>query len=190
MLLSILGSRIARTTRPFESLVRSSYGSLFPEGRTKSRSIVSTAFRASSALTNTARTRPVIKSSVLFGLKPEQVRSASTHGDHVQLWLLERVIALSLPAVIPLAFVFEHPITDGILALLVVMHSHWGLEALIVDYARPLVVGNVLPKVMHVSLYAASAATLAGLLMLIYTGPGIARVCKDGWAIGKGKQTA
>ena len=62
-----------------------------------------------------------------------------------------------------------------------------GLEAIIVDYARPIVVGPVVPKVLMASLYAISALTLAGLLVLIYNGPGISKSIKQGWAIGKDK---
>ena len=62
-----------------------------------------------------------------------------------------------------------------------------GLEAIIVDYARPIVVGPVVPKVLMTSLYLLSALTLAGLLVLVYNGPGISKVIKQGWAIGKDK---
>lgn len=60
-----------------------------------------------------------------------------------------------------------------------------GLEAIITDYARPSVVGNVVPKVLHSSLLLLSAATLAGLLLLINNGPGVAKTMKNFWAIGK-----
>lgn len=61
------------------------------------------------------------------------------------------------------------------------------MEAIIIDYARPIVVGPVLPKILFVSLYLVSALTLAGLLVLVYNGPGISKVIKQGWAIGKDK---
>lgn len=61
------------------------------------------------------------------------------------------------------------------------------MEAIIVDYARPIVVGPIVPKVCFVVLYLLSALTLAGLLVLVYNGPGISKAIKQGWAIGKDK---
>lgn len=63
-----------------------------------------------------------------------------------------------------------------------------GLEAIILDYARPIVVGTLVPKVAFLSLYLISAATLAGLFVLIYNGPGLLNVIKQGWAIGKDRK--
>jgi len=57
------------------------------------------------------------------------------------------------------------------------------LEAIILDYARPIVVGTLVPKVAFLMLNLLSAATLAGLLVLM-------KVIKNGWAIGKDKQKA
>ncbi|KOC67599.1 Putative succinate dehydrogenase [ubiquinone] cytochrome b small subunit, mitochondrial [Habropoda laboriosa] len=112
-------------------------------------------------------------------------KGSTTTGDHVRLWVIERIAAAALPIIIPAALISESVILDGIMSVLVVMHSHWGLEAIITDYARPSVVGPVLPKVLHLSLILLSAATLCGLFILINNGPGVSRAIKDGWAIGK-----
>lgn len=63
-----------------------------------------------------------------------------------------------------------------------------GLEAIILDYARPIVVGTLVPKVAFLLLNLLSAATLAGLLVLIYNGPGLTQTIKQGWAIGKDRE--
>lgn len=60
-----------------------------------------------------------------------------------------------------------------------------GFEAIVVDYLRPSVVGPTAPKVGKFLLYWFSAVMLAGLLVLIYSGNGIANAVKKGWAIGK-----
>ncbi|XP_017767125.1 PREDICTED: succinate dehydrogenase [ubiquinone] cytochrome b small subunit, mitochondrial [Eufriesea mexicana] len=112
-------------------------------------------------------------------------KATTTTGDHVRMWVLERIVAVALPAVIPAAIYCENAILDGILSVLVVMHTHWGFEAIITDYARPSVVGPVLPKVLHFSLLVLSAVTLCGLFVLINNGPGVSRAIKDAWAIGK-----
>lgn len=110
---------------------------------------------------------------------------AATAGDHVRLWVMEKVVSAALPILLPTALIMENQILDGLLSVLVVIHTHWGLEAIITDYARPSVVGNVVPKVLHSSLLLLSAATLAGLLLLINNGPGVAKTMKNFWAIGK-----
>jgi len=62
------------------------------------------------------------------------------------------------------------------------------LEAIIVDYVRPIVVGPVAPKVAFLMLNLLSIATLAGLFVLIYNGPGIVKIIKQGWVIGKDRE--
>lgn len=62
------------------------------------------------------------------------------------------------------------------------------MEAIIVDYVRPAVVGPVAPKVAFLMLNLLSIATLAGLFVLIYNGPGIVNIIKQGWAIGKDRE--
>lgn len=58
-----------------------------------------------------------------------------------------------------------------------------GIEAMITDYVRPAIVGNVLPKVAHASLLLLSMATLGGLFYLIYNDIGIAKSVKKLWAV-------
>ncbi|XP_076643177.1 succinate dehydrogenase, subunit D [Halictus rubicundus] len=116
----------------------------------------------------------------------QQNRNAATPtGDHVRLWVMERVIAVALPIVIPAALITESAILDGVMSVLVVMHTHWGLEAIITDYARPSVVGPILPKILHATLILLSAVTLAGLFVLIHNGPGVSVSIKNFWAIGQ-----
>ncbi|EFN84479.1 Putative succinate dehydrogenase [ubiquinone] cytochrome b small subunit, mitochondrial [Harpegnathos saltator] len=67
------------------------------------------------------------------------------------------------------------------------MHSHWGLEAIIVDYVRPIVFGTIMPKVATLMLNLLSIATLTGLLLLIYNGPGLTKVIKQMWAVSSSK---
>ncbi|XP_077267961.1 succinate dehydrogenase, subunit D [Temnothorax americanus] len=119
-----------------------------------------------------------------------QTRAASAQGDHVRLWVIERIVSASFLSLIPAALIFENKFIDILLAAAIVMHTHWGLEAIVLDYARPIVVGTLVPKVAFLMLNLLSAATLAGLLVLIYNGPGLTKVIKNGWAIGKDRQKA
>lgn len=65
-----------------------------------------------------------------------------------------------------------------------------GLEAIVLDYARPIVVGTLVPKVAFFMLNLLSAATLAGLLVLIYNGPGLTKIIKYGWTINTDRRKA
>ncbi|KYQ47365.1 Putative succinate dehydrogenase [ubiquinone] cytochrome b small subunit, mitochondrial [Trachymyrmex zeteki] len=114
-----------------------------------------------------------------------QTRATSAQGDHVRLWLIERIVSASFLSLIPAALVLENKFIDIVLAAAIVMHTHWGLEAIIVDYVRPIVVGTLVPKVAFLMLNLLSVATLAGLFVLIYNGPGLTKTIKNGWAIGK-----
>ncbi|XP_037897609.1 succinate dehydrogenase [ubiquinone] cytochrome b small subunit, mitochondrial-like [Glossina fuscipes] len=79
---------------------------------------------------------------------------------------------------IPAAFLVPSQTLDDLMAVSLVIHSHWGIEATITDYVRPAIVGNVLPKVSHASLLLLSMATLGGLFYLIYNDIGIAKSVK------------
>jgi len=156
--------------------------------------------RATSSLANLSRSvvpnasncskyRILSKLPAQLTVSMTQTRAASVH-DHVRLWVIERIVAASLLSLIPAALLFENKLLDILMAVAVVMHTHWGLEAIVLDYARPIVVGTLVPKLAFLMLNLISAATLAGLLVLIYNGPGLAKVIKDGWEIGKDRQNA
>lgn len=59
---------------------------------------------------------------------------------------------------------------------------------MVVDYLRPSVVGNVVPKVAHIALILMSVAALGGLFYFIKNDIGLANGIKRFWAI-KGKDT-
>ncbi|KAG8222011.1 hypothetical protein J437_LFUL002772 [Ladona fulva] len=104
----------------------------------------------SQKLKNSDVSESILRCSVIkkFSVSPRQL-SAESH-DHSKLWTVERVVAMNTLALVPAAFIFQSPFMDCLISLLLVMHSHWGLEAIIVDYMRPRVVGPVLPKVSMV----------------------------------------
>lgn len=51
------------------------------------------------------------------------------------------------------------------------------------DYVRPILFGNVVPKVAHGILLLLSMATLGGLLYFVYNDIGIAKGIRKLWAI-------
>jgi len=54
-----------------------------------------------------------------------QSRAASAQGDHVRLWVIERIVSASFLSLIPAALLFESKFIDILLAAAVVMHTHW-----------------------------------------------------------------
>ncbi|KYN40422.1 Putative succinate dehydrogenase [ubiquinone] cytochrome b small subunit, mitochondrial [Trachymyrmex septentrionalis] len=127
------------------------------------------------------------KLSVQSTVSMTQTRAASTHGDHVRLWIIEKIVSVSFLPLLPAALLFENKFIDIVLAAAIVIHTHWGLEAIIIDYARPIVVGTLFPKVAFLMLNILSVVTLAGLFVLIYNGPGLTKTIKSGWAISKNR---
>ncbi|XP_030369772.1 succinate dehydrogenase [ubiquinone] cytochrome b small subunit, mitochondrial [Scaptodrosophila lebanonensis] len=118
-------------------------------------------------------------------------RMASAESSHTALWTVERIVSAALLGVIPAAFIAPSQALDALLAVSVVIHAHWGVEAMVVDYLRPSVVGNILPKVAHVGLILISIATLGGLFYFIKNDVGLANGIKRFWAIkGKDSQEA
>lgn len=55
----------------------------------------------------------------------QQYREGSSSSDHVKLWQMERITSAALPIILPAALIMENPLLDGILATLVVVHTHW-----------------------------------------------------------------
>lgn len=54
-----------------------------------------------------------------------QTRAASTQGDHVRLWLIERIVSASFLSLVPAALLFESKFIDILLAAAIVVHTHW-----------------------------------------------------------------
>jgi len=116
-------------------------------------------------------------------LSKQIVRQMSATGDHVTLWTAEKIVSGVLVAVVPLAFIFPSAILDYLLAFSITIHSHWGIEAIVLDYVRPSIFGPVIPKISIAAVYALSALTLGGLFYFIYTDVGIVNAIKMLWKL-------
>ncbi|KAJ3638422.1 hypothetical protein MTP99_001788 [Tenebrio molitor] len=104
-------------------------------------------------------------------------------GDHSKMWPVEKALSLSLIFLIPAAIAMPNPIFDNLAAVAAVIHFHWGLEACVVDYVRPIIVGNILPKLTLGLLYLISATTLGGLIYYNVNDIGIGKTIRKFWAI-------
>ena len=110
-------------------------------------------------------------------------RFSAEGGNHATIWNIERGLILAMMGIIPAAFISPSQTMDSLLAVAIVIHQHWGLEAMVVDYIRPSVLGPLLPKVAHFSLYLFSVAVTGGLFYLIYNDIGIAESIKKLWSV-------
>ncbi|RWS15846.1 succinate dehydrogenase [ubiquinone] cytochrome b small subunit: mitochondrial-like protein [Dinothrombium tinctorium] len=102
----------------------------------------------------------------------------SSDHSHSKLWTAERVLSAALIAVMPASFFVPLPAMDYLFALSVIVHIHWGMEAIVVDYIRPSVFGNVIPKVSLAALYLLSILALGGLFYFNYSDVGVTQAIR------------
>uniref|UniRef100_A0A182NFY7 Succinate dehydrogenase [ubiquinone] cytochrome b small subunit n=1 Tax=Anopheles dirus TaxID=7168 RepID=A0A182NFY7_9DIPT len=114
-------------------------------------------------------------------LTVSSARFADAHDNHVMLWSAERVLSVGLLCVIPVGIMFPSKIGDTLMAISIVNHQHWGLEAMVTDYVRAILFGRIVPKLAHGLLIALSAVTLGGLFYFNYNDIGIAGVVRKIW---------
>ena len=106
---------------------------------------------------------------------------ATATENHSKLWTAERLLSASLLAA-PVAFVVPIPGMDYLLAAAIVIHVHWGLEAIVVDYIRPSIFGPVVPKISLLLLYLLSVLSLGGLFYFNYSDVGLVGGLKMAWS--------
>lgn len=109
------------------------------------------------------------------------VKSGS--GDHAKMWTAEKVVSLiQIPALV-VPFMWTTPVTDALFCTLAVLHSHWGVEAIVVDYIRPSLFGGktLIPNICQGLVWFLSGLTLGGLYYFNYTDVGIINAIKMLW---------
>lgn len=94
---------------------------------------------------------------------------------------MERGVSAGLLAIIPAAFLLPVPGMDYALALAMVAHTHWGIEAIAIDYVRPNIFGPIIPKVALGTVYLLSGLALGGLFWFNYTDVGVANGLRMAW---------
>ncbi|XP_055523663.1 succinate dehydrogenase [ubiquinone] cytochrome b small subunit, mitochondrial [Wyeomyia smithii] len=125
---------------------------------------------------------PALLGRTLRHFTATPVRRAAAGGNHTTLWTAEKALSLALLGVLPVGMMYPSQATDAVIAVCVVMHFHWGLEAIVTDYVRPILFGHTVPKVCHALLLVVSAATLGGLFCFIHNDIGIANTIRKIWA--------
>lgn len=126
-----------------------------------------------------------VSTQKLVPYKPQvtAVRLASADSNYVWIWKAERILAASMIAIVPGAFMFPSPVMDCLLAMSATLHMHWGVETVAVDYIRPALFGNVIPKIAVGAVYALSISALVGLLYFNFTDVGIVKAIQMLWTV-------
>jgi len=106
-------------------------------------------------------------------------------GDHVKMWTAERLVSLAQIPICFVPFVMTNPFTDAVFCTLAMLHSHWGIEAIVVDYIRPSLFNGstVIPNIAVAMVWALSAFTLGALYYFNYTDVGIINAIKMLWRL-------
>jgi len=106
-------------------------------------------------------------------------------GDHVKMWTAERLVSIAQIPICIVPFMWTNPINDAIFCTLAILHSHWGIEAIVVDYIRPSLFGGstVIPNICVSLVWALSAFTLGALYYFNYTDVGIINAIKMLWRL-------
>jgi len=113
----------------------------------------------------------------------QEAQDCKSGDNYAKLWTIERGVAIAMVPLVPVAFVFTSPAMDYLVAFTFTLHAHWGLEASVIDYLRPKVVGEPIAKFSHAMVYAISAFTLGGLCYFNYTDVGIINAIKMFWKL-------
>eukprot|EP00090_Calanus_glacialis_P029359 TRINITY_DN47109_c0_g1_i1.p1 TRINITY_DN47109_c0_g1~~TRINITY_DN47109_c0_g1_i1.p1 ORF type:complete len:151 (+),score=45.48 TRINITY_DN47109_c0_g1_i1:50-502(+) len=106
-------------------------------------------------------------------------------GDHVRMWTAERAVSIAQIPAILIPFLHTTPMTDALFCTLAVLHSHWGIEAIVVDYIRPSLFNGstVIPNICVALVWVLSAFTLGALYYFAYTDVGIINAIKMLWKL-------
>lgn len=141
--------------------------------------LMRSAGRPSGILLSAARQLPVTSTTAF---STSQQRASQDHG---RLWSAERVVSAALLPASILPFLYTTPATDALFCTLAVLHSHWGIEAIVVDYIRPSLFGGskVIPNIAVGLVWASSAFVLGALYYFNYTDVGLVNAIKMLWSL-------
>ncbi|KAF9949598.1 membrane anchor subunit of succinate dehydrogenase, Sdh4 [Mortierella alpina] len=102
------------------------------------------------------------------------------HGSHH--WNFERLLSVSMiPLFAVSAFSGSHPVTDGLLGVVVPIHAHMGFDAMITDYLHPGKVGVLGNKAISWTLRGATLLVLVGCYQFNAVDIGLTEVVKKSW---------
>uniref|UniRef100_A0A6G1SHB1 Succinate dehydrogenase [ubiquinone] cytochrome b small subunit n=1 Tax=Aceria tosichella TaxID=561515 RepID=A0A6G1SHB1_9ACAR len=126
---------------------------------------------------NISHARALYTSRILTNSHQESPNLHPMH-SHDKLWKAERYLSWALLGVLPAAWVIPHPLMDYAVATSLVVHVHWGVEAIVTDYIRPAIFGPFIPKVSIALVYVLSVLAASGLFIFNWTDVGLTQAFK------------
>ncbi|XP_064651052.1 succinate dehydrogenase [ubiquinone] cytochrome b small subunit A, mitochondrial-like [Lineus longissimus] len=97
-------------------------------------------------------------------------------------WAIERYLATGLIFVIPAAFLYPNPVLEYLMTAGVVLHAHWGLDTVSIDYVHRKVLP---PKVCETLVLSMGIVAFACLCYFNYNDVGFTGACKLLWTLDK-----
>lgn len=99
-------------------------------------------------------------------------------------WTIERGLSIALYAFIPTAIALPgNSMFDDIAIIGMLLHSHWGLESIVVDYVRPILFGHVIPKIALVALHLVTIFAMGSLLYFNHNDIGFGQAVRNLWTL-------
>ncbi|KAG0318373.1 membrane anchor subunit of succinate dehydrogenase, Sdh4 [Dissophora globulifera] len=104
----------------------------------------------------------------------------SVHGSYH--WDFERLLSVSMiPLFAVSAINGAHPITDGLLGVVVPIHAHMGFDAMVTDYLHPAKIGVTGNKLISWTLRGATVLVLVGCYQFNTADVGLTELVKKAW---------
>ncbi|TNN13100.1 Succinate dehydrogenase [ubiquinone] cytochrome b small subunit isoform 2 [Schistosoma japonicum] len=128
--------------------------------------------------------RPITQGRVLKAMKlgtaPAVQKTGLLPSVH---WTIERIIATGMLPLYPIALYMDTPIMNFIVVTAVSMHSYWGFDGVIKDYAFERRYGPALMPILRTLWKIMSGCGFAGLLYFNFNDVGFITAVKKLWAL-------
>ncbi|KAM7537891.1 hypothetical protein Aperf_G00000067966 [Anoplocephala perfoliata] len=146
-----------------------------------SRHLVRRATCANFASVNVCRTLMCsANNKAKMGTTPQPVTSGFLPSYH---WTTERILAISMLPLYPVALIYEPYGFDHLVAIAVCLHAYWGVETVLRDYVMERRYGPLLPKVSQVLWKIICLCGFAGFTYFNYYDIGIIKALKKLWSV-------
>ncbi|VDD75535.1 unnamed protein product [Mesocestoides corti] len=114
-----------------------------------------------------------------LGTAPQPVTSGLLPSYH---WTIERVVAVSMLPMYPIALQFEPYLMEYVVAAAVSLHAYWGFGGVIRDYAIERKYGPLVPKALQLIWKILCAFGFAGFTYFNYYDIGVIKGVKKLWS--------
>ncbi|KAM3183247.1 hypothetical protein ACTXT7_010713 [Hymenolepis weldensis] len=114
-----------------------------------------------------------------LGTAPLPVTSGLLPSQH---WTIERVIAVAMLPMYPIALIYEPYGFDHLVTVAVTLHAYWGFRDVLRDYVMERRYGAFLPKAVQILWKAISLCGLAGFTYFNIYDIGVIKGVKKLWS--------